>query len=61
MAGDFNDDTNFPHKLLLADTQVLRFYDTFLNNSSSNIKLSKSQLSKTEQLGRFLRLIHLNV
>ena len=35
-----NDDTNFPHKLLLINTQVLRLRKTFSNGSSANIKLS---------------------
>ena len=31
--GDSNDDNNFPHKLLLTNTQVLRFRKAFANNS----------------------------
>ena len=31
--GDSNDDNNFPHKLLLTNTQVLRFRKAFTNNS----------------------------
>ena len=38
--GDSNDETNFPHKLLLRDTHVSRFHKTFTNNSSANIKFS---------------------
>ena len=38
--------TNFLHKLLLTDIQVLRFRKTFANSSSANINLSKTQLSK---------------
>ena len=44
--GDSNDEINFPHKLLLTDTQVSRLCKAFGNNSSANIKLSKTQLSK---------------
>ena len=44
--GDSNDDTNFPHKLLLTNTQVSRFRKAFANDSSANIKLSKTQLHK---------------
>ena len=44
--GDSNDEINFPHKLLLTDTQVSRLRKAFGNNSSANIKLSKTQLSK---------------
>ena len=29
---DSHDETNFPHKLLLTDTQVLRFCKPFANN-----------------------------
>ena len=32
-------DTNFPHKLLLTNTQVSRLCKAFANNSSANIKL----------------------
>ena len=56
--GDYNDENNFIHKLLLTNTQVLRFFKAFANNSSGNIKLSKNQLNKIGQsrglLGRLL-------
>ena len=42
-------ETNFPHKLLLSDTQILRLCKAFANNSSAHIKLSKTQLSKMVQ------------
>ena len=51
--GDSDDETNFPDKLLLTDTQVSRLYKAVWNNSSVNIKLSKTQLSKMIKLGRF--------
>ena len=45
--GDSNDETNFSHKsLLTTDRQVSGLRKTFANNSSANIKLSKTQLSK---------------
>ena len=44
MIGNSNDEINFQHKLLLTDGQVLRFCKVFGNNSSANIKLSKTQL-----------------
>ena len=47
-----NNETNFPHKLLLADGQVLNLRKSFANNSSAD--LSKTQLSKMIQLGGFL-------
>ena len=36
-----NDETNFPHKLLLTDTQVSSVSTAFPNGSSANIKFSK--------------------
>ena len=52
--GGSNDENNFPHKLLLTNTQVLRLRKDFANNSSDNIKLSKTQLHKIGQSGEFL-------
>ena len=40
--------------MLLTNTQVSRLHKTFANDSSDNIKLSKTQLHSTGQLGRFL-------
>ena len=45
MIGDSDDKTNFRHKLLLTDRQVLWLRKAFANNSSANIKLSKTQLN----------------
>ena len=53
MVGESNDQTNFPHKLLLTNTQVSRIRIAFVNGSSTNIKLSKTQLCKMVQLGGF--------
>ena len=54
VAGDSDDDNNnFPHKLLLTNTQVSRLRKAFANNSSANIKLSKTQLHKIGQSGVF--------
>ena len=47
VVGDSNDENNFPHKLLLINAQFLRFCEAFPNNSSADIKLSKTQLHKT--------------
>ena len=47
-------ESNFPHKLLLTNRQVLILRKAFANNSSTNIKLSKTQLSKMIQSGGFL-------
>ena len=41
-----NDETNFPHKIFLTDTQVLKICKTFANGSTANIKFSKTKLSK---------------
>ena len=45
MIGD--NEANFPHQLLLTNTQVSNRRMAFANNSSANIKLPKTQLSKT--------------
>ena len=52
--GDSNDENNFPHKLFLSNTQVSRLRKAFANNSSANVKLSKTQLHKIGQSGGFL-------
>ena len=39
-----NDETNFPHKLLITDTQVWKICNVFANGSSANLKFSKSQI-----------------
>ena len=54
VVGDFNDENNFPHKLLLNNTQVSRFRKAFANASSANIKLLKTQLHKIVQSRGFL-------
>ena len=51
---DSNDENNFPHKLLLTNTQVSRLRKAFANNSSADIKLSKTQLHIIGQSGGFL-------
>ena len=52
MVGD--DETNFPQKLLLTNRQVEILHQAFGNKSSTGINLSKIQLSKTTESGRFL-------
>ena len=54
MIGDSNDEINFPHQLLLTNTQVSNLCKAFANNLPANIKLSKIQLSKMIQSGGFL-------
>ena len=54
MVGNSNDNTNFPHELLLTNRQVENIRKAFANHSSTDIKLSKTQLSKMIQSGGFL-------
>ena len=42
IVGGSNDKDNFLHKLLLTNTQVSKLRKAFANNSSANIKLSKT-------------------
>ena len=49
MIGDSNDEANFPHELLLTDRQISSIRKAFSNNSSADIKFSKTQLSKRIQ------------
>ena len=54
MIGDSNDKTNFPHEWLLTNRQVTNLRKTFANHLSTDIKSSKTQLSKMIQSGGFL-------
>ena len=54
MTGNSDDETNFIHKLLLTNRQVTTYHIAFVNYLSTDIKLSKTQLSKILQLGGFL-------
>ena len=54
MISNSNDNTNFPHELLLTNRQVANIRKAFANHSSINIKLSKTQLSKMIQSGELL-------
>ena len=51
MIGD--DETNYTHKLLLTNSQVSNLRKAFANKSSTDIKLSKTQISKMMQSGGF--------
>ena len=56
MIGD--NETNFPHKLLLTNRQVSNLCKAFANHSSADIKLSKTRLSRMIQSrGFFGRLL----
>ena len=50
MIGNSDDETNSPHKLLLNNRQVANLRKAFANYLSTDIKLSKTQLSKMIQL-----------
>ena len=52
MIGD--NETNFPHKLLLTNRQVANLRKASANHFSTDIKLSKTQWSNTIQSGGFL-------
>ena len=45
---------DFPHKLLLSNRQVANFRNAFTNKLSTDIMLSKTQLSKLIQSGGIL-------
>ena len=57
MIGESNDKANFPHELLLTVQQISSIRKAFSNNSSANIKFSKTQLSKMIQSGGFLGIL----
>ena len=54
MIANSDDETNFPHKLLLTNRQVSNLRKAFASHTSTDIKLSKTQLSKMIQSGVFL-------
>ena len=49
-----DNESNFPHKLLSTNRQVENLCKAFANYLSTDVKLSKTQLSKMIQSGRFL-------
>ena len=51
-----DDETNFPHKLLLTNRQIANLRKAFANHTSTDIKLSKAQLTKMQK-GGFLRFL----
>ena len=55
VAGDSNDENNFPHKLLLTNTQVPRLHKAFANNSSANVKWLKKK-KKNQQKLNYIKL-----
>ena len=56
MVGNSNNETNFSHKLLLPNRQMLSLRIAFNNHTSADIKFSKAQLTKMLK-GGFLRFL----
>ena len=54
MIGNSDDETNFPHKLLLTNRQVANLCKDFADYLSVNVKSSKTKLSRMIQSGGFL-------
>ena len=54
MIGNSNNKINFPYELLLTNRQIVNLRKAFANNSSTDMKLSKTQLSKMIQSGGFI-------
>ena len=46
MIGDFNDEVNFPHELLLTDRQIFIIRKTLSHNSSADIKISNDTIRR---------------
>ena len=51
-----DDETNFRHKLLLTNRQVVNLRKSFANRTSTDINLSKAQLTKMQNC-EFLRFL----
>ena len=54
MTSNYNDENNFPQKLLIINRQVASLAETFANNFPANTKLLKTQISEIISLGGFL-------
>ena len=54
MIGNSNNKINFPYELLLTNRQIVNLRKAFANISSTDMKLSKTQLSKMIQSGGFI-------
>ena len=57
MIGNSNDKTNFLHELLLTNRKVANLCKALANNSSTDVKLLKTQLSKMVQSEGFSPLL----
>ena len=53
MIDNSDDGTNFPHKLYLTNRQVANLHKGFVKHTSTDIRLSRTQLSKMIQSGGF--------
>ena len=54
MIASSNDETSFPHKFLLTNTQVSKILQAFPNGLSANIRLqSKTQIQKEDNQDNF--------
>ena len=51
MIGNSDDETNFLHKLLLTNRQIANLCKAFANHTTTDIKLSKPQLTKIQKGG----------
>ena len=56
MIGNSDDEANFPHELLLTNRQVANIRKAFANYTSTDTKLSESQLTQMQKDG-FLRFL----
>ena len=56
MVDNSDDETIFPHKLLLTNRQTLSLKKAFNNHTSADIKFSKAQLTKMQK-GGFLNFL----
>ena len=54
MIGNSDDNTNFAHELLLTNRQVANLHKAIAKNTSTDITLPKTQLSKMIESGGFL-------
>ena len=52
MISEPDEKISFPHQLVLTNSQVVTLRTTFATNSSTDIKLSKTQTSKKIQYRR---------
>ena len=49
MIRNSDDESNFPHELLLTNRQIRNLHGAFVNHTSTDVKLSKAQLTKMQE------------